>query len=142
MTSISPRILYVDDDEDSCEMICLMLQLADANYDTVTARSTKKALCFIAEQPFDMYIFDYKLPDMTGVELCRLIRKTDSKTPILIFSGMARDIDREDAKVAGADCYLVKPNDLNVFTSTVKSLLNRNAAAFDQASSFGNAESI
>lgn len=131
----SPRILYVDDDKDSRDMICLMLQLANANYQTIAVGTVTNALSSIAEQPFDIYIFDYKLPEMTGIELCKLIRQTDLKTPILIFSGMARDVDRENASAAGANSYLVKPNDLNIFTTTVKNLLNENSAHLNSYSS-------
>ncbi len=135
MLKSSPRILYVDDDKDSCEMICLMLKFANANYRTVAVRTAESALRSIASQSFDIYVFDYKLPEMTGIDLCRLIRQTDTETPILIFSGMARDIDRENANAAGANCYLVKPNDLNIFTATVENLLNKKVSSFASCSS-------
>lgn len=132
MQTPSPRILYVDDDKDSCEMMCLMLKLANSDYKTVEVGTAEKALKSIADESFDIYIFDYKLPDMSGIELCRLIRQTDAETPILIFSGMARDVDRENAKAAGANCYLIKPNDLNIFTATVENLLNDKSACLDK----------
>jgi len=134
----SPSILYVDDDKDSSEMICLMLKLANSEYKTVEVGTAEKALKSIAAQSFDIYIFDYKLPDMSGIELCRQIRQTDSETPIMIFSGMARDVDRENAKAAGANCYLVKPNDLNIFTATVENLINDKSACLESKFSFGS----
>ena len=138
----SPRILYVDDDKDSREMICFMLKMANANYKTIAVGTVENALNSIADQAFDIYIFDYKLPEMTGIELCKLIRETDSRTPILIFSGMARDVDRENASAAGANSYLVKPNDLNIFTATVESLLNENSILTESKLSFGNVNGI
>jgi len=120
----NPRILYIDDDKDSCEMIGLMLNLADDSYEIMTASTAGKALTLIESQPFDLYILDHRLPVMTGVELCRQLRENNSQTPIIFYSAMAREIDRREAMAAGATEYLVKPNDLDKFTETVKRLLN------------------
>ncbi len=97
MYSSYRRILCVDDDTDSCEIMSLMLHDANDNYRVTTVTSSYKALSLIADEPFDLYILDYRLPEMSGIELCRLIRQTDAKTPIMFFTGMAREIDGKDA---------------------------------------------
>ncbi len=127
MLSSTPRILYVDDDKDSCEMISLMLRLANDSYRVSTVSTSREILDLIKSQAFDLYVFDYALPEMTGVELCRRIRQTDSKTPILFYSAMGRETDRDEATAAGATEYLVKPNDLEKLTETVQRLLNKNS---------------
>jgi DNA-binding response OmpR family regulator len=120
----SPRILIVEDDADSCELISHLLRNANNNYQVFSVQTAEKALSLINSQPFDLYVLDYWLPKMTGVELCSHIRISDSKTPVIFFSGMARLTDMNLAISAGANEYLVKPNDLIKITDTVKRLLN------------------
>ncbi len=125
MLSPNPCIVYVDDNRDSLEMIELMLRMDDDSYRVSTVSTADKALALLESQPIDLYILDYSLPEMSGAELCRRIRQTDSRTPILFYSAMAREIDREKAMAAGATEYLIKPNDLEKLTETVGRLLNR-----------------
>ena len=120
------RILCVDDDSDSCEIISLMLQNANENYRVTTVSSGNSALEMIADEPFDLYILDYRLPEMSGIDLCRLIRQSDANTPIMFFTGMAREVDGKNALEAGATKFLVKPTDLDILTETVKELINQN----------------
>ncbi len=129
------RILCVDDDNDSCEIISLMLQSADENYRVTTTQSGNTALNLIADAPFDLYILDYRLPEMSGIDLCRLIRQSDAQTPIMFFTGMAREVDGKNALEAGATKFLVKPTDLDILTETVAELLNQNASNPDFSSS-------
>ena len=127
-----PRILCVDD-EDNCEMLELMLQLAGYDYDFVGVSSTDDALKKIAKEKFDLYILEYRLPDIAGIELCRQIRQTDSETPIMFFSGMARPSDRDKAMGAGATEYLIKPNDLDRFGETIERLLRQSPSISQSA---------
>ncbi|MDQ3132139.1 MAG: response regulator [Acidobacteriota bacterium] len=124
MRTPSPSILYVDDNADSREVISLMLNIADDKYDVTTVDRADKAINLINGQNYDLYILDYRLPEIDGIELCRQIRKTDTVTPIIFYSGAAYKAEREQAIAAGANAYLVKPNDLDNLTDTVKLLLS------------------
>ena len=124
MTFPVARILCADDDNDWCELLTLMLRQADDRYQVVSVSTVQKALVLIENLSFDLYILDYALPDGTGTELCRKIRQNDSDTPVMFYSAMAREIDRQMAMEAGANEYLVKPNDLERLTGTIKRLLN------------------
>lgn len=117
----------MEDDKDSCEMIKKLLQLANDDYLVSTAEDAATALKMIALDPYDLYILDSWLPEMDGTELCRRIRKTGSTKPIIFFSAMVRPSDREDAIAAGADEYLWKPNDLDIFADTVERLLKEDS---------------
>ena len=119
----SNRILCVEDNVDSTELIKFLLECEDENYAVTTAASAGEALNLMAENSFDFYIFDFKLPLMSGVELCRSIRETDKTTPIIFYTAMARPADRAAGLAAGADEYLIKPNDLDRLAKTVKLLL-------------------
>jgi len=127
--SSSWRILYVDDDTDSCLLMGLLIQQYNEDYGVIAVRTVQKALDLMSDLTFDLYILDYRMPEMSGVEFCRLIRQTDSETPIMIYSAMSREIDREDALNAGATAYLVKPNDFDRLNETVEQLLNHNYSA-------------
>ena len=117
------RILCVDDDEDSCEMMSLMIQGANKHHFVTTATNGNDAMSLVSKEPFDLYILDFRLPEVSGIELCRFIRQTDSKTPIVFFTGMVREIDGKNAIEAGATKFLVKPNDLDILTTTIDQLL-------------------
>lgn len=125
------RILCVDDDSDSCEIISLMLHSADEHYRVTTTSSGNAAINMIADEPFDLYILDYRLPEMSGIDLCQLIRQSDAQTPIMFFTGMAREVDSKNALEAGATKFLVKPTDLDILTETVAELLNQNLTDSD-----------
>jgi DNA-binding response OmpR family regulator len=66
---------------------------------------------------------DYRLGGSDGLEVCRTLRQTDTEAPIMFFTGEARERTRQEALRAGADAYLIKPDDLKILTGTVKRLL-------------------
>jgi len=125
------RVLYVDDNQDSREMVSFMLRYSNLNCEIISVDSAESAISLIARQTFDFYILDYALPEMSGIELCREIRKSDPTTPILFFTAMAREIDRLNGLKAGANEYLIKPNDLNRLTKTVERLLAGNLSVLE-----------
>lgn len=125
MSDAKSRILYVDD-KDCCQMIELMLNVEEPDYEFVGASSADEALNLIEKGKFNLFVLEYFLPGTSGIELCRRIRQADRETPILFYSGMARLADRDVAIAAGATEYLVKPNDLDKLIRTMKSLLNKN----------------
>ena len=123
------RILCVEDDKDSREMLSVMLGQADREYDVSAVGTAAEALELSGRQPFDLYVLDIWLPGMDGLSLCRRIRERGSKAPIIFFSAMVRPADRDYALAAGANDFLVKPNDVDKFVATVERLLNEAAGA-------------
>ena len=128
--SSKKRILYVDDDRDSCELMSLMLTtFLNTGCQIMTASTPCEAASLMQNDAFDLYILDYTLPDISGVELCRRIREVEPEKPIMFYSGMALEEDKRRALKAGANEYLVKPNDLDKLVETVENLLQRSPAA-------------
>lgn len=117
----SRRVLCVDDDEDTCTMLSGLLGLID--YQVTTAGTAAEALGLIARGRFDLYLLDNWLPGGSGVELCREIRRSDSSTPIVFYSGAGLDSERDEALEAGAQVYLVKPGDAAALVETIRRLL-------------------
>ena len=115
------RILCVDDDEDTCKMLCGLLGLVGCH--ATTAGTAAEALELIARERFDLYLLDNWLPGRSGVELCREIRRSDASTPVVFYSGAALVSEREEALAAGAQAYLVKPGDVAALVETVRRLL-------------------
>jgi DNA-binding response OmpR family regulator len=116
------KILLVEDHEDTSDLMVLILRQLD--YDVATAASISGALGLTESADFDLFVLDSLLPDGTGTDLCKHIRERNNSTPILFYSAMAFERDKEEALLAGAQRYLVKPVDSEVFCRTVTELLN------------------
>ena len=128
MNSRLPRILCVEDDKDSCEMMEMLLSLADDGYAVTGVQDASRAMELISVGPYDLYVLDQWLPGIDGLQLSRWIRETDAATPIVFFTAVAKATDRDNAMNAGADAFLVKPNDLDQLVPTVERLLAQSRA--------------
>jgi CheY-like chemotaxis protein len=104
----STRVLFVDDDEDACEILKLLM--SSCGIDATCARSAVEAWPLIRRKCFDLYVLDGWLPGIDGFEFCRQIRESDSDTPILFYSGAAYDADKQKGIAAGANAYVTKPD--------------------------------
>jgi two-component system OmpR family response regulator len=103
-----PRVLCVDDDEDSRVMLITLLR--QALIEAKAVGTAAQALSLVQTEPFDLYLLDSWLPGLDGFELCRRMRAFDPHTPILFFSGAACEADKKRGIEAGANAYLVKPD--------------------------------
>lgn len=107
MENIKGRILCVDDDQDTCEMITVLL--GQAGYEVQHGLSVADGLKNARQGGFDLILLDWGFEDGTGVDLCRQIRAFDDRTPILFYTGEVDDAAVEAALSAGAQGYLIKP---------------------------------
>jgi DNA-binding response OmpR family regulator len=119
------KILCVDEDKYSSDWVRRSLRSARVAASVVSVPSGREAFALVNQEQFDLCILDYPLPDMTGVQLCSLMRQTGSGLPVLFLTAMDRPIDREKAMSSGADDYLCKPDDLDLFVPAVKRLLKK-----------------
>lgn len=127
------RILYVEDHEDTRELVVLVLNQQD--YEVTTAESISSAIELAFLNKYDLYLLDSWLPDGSGLELCRSIREFDERTPILFYSAAAYEVDRELALKSGAQGYLVKPTQNSELCDLVSLLIEGSGArrvAFSQ----------
>ncbi len=125
-SDLSPTVLCVDDDEDSREMLGLLLK--HWRIETKTVGTATQALSLIQAERFDMYLLDTQLPDLDGFELCRRMRSLDPETPILFFSGAAYESDRQKGIEAGANAYVAKP-DIEGVLGCIKQFFSRAQSA-------------
>jgi two-component system response regulator PilR (NtrC family) len=120
------RILYVDDHDDSAEMLKLIL--TDADYEVETARSVEQALQMAADREFDLYVVDKRLPDGSGLELLKRLNGLTPGVPSVIYTGDAYEVHRQEALAAGAAAYVPKP-DIEKLIDTVHAFLAKHGCA-------------
>lgn len=118
------RILCIDNDPYTARWVCNGLRAAGIECDVVSVDTGKKGFNKLAEGGYDLCVLEYALPDMTGVQLCTLMRQYGSSVPMIFFSAMNRPVDRQRAAAARANAYLSKPEDLDIFVPTVQRVLN------------------
>jgi CheY-like chemotaxis protein len=104
-------ILVVDDNRDAAESLAELLQVSGC--DVRAAYSGQEALDIAASTPLAVVLLDIGLPDMSGHEVARRMRKLPSMqgTRIIATTGYGLEADREASAVAGFDAHLVKPLD-------------------------------
>jgi len=117
----SPRVLYIEDHDDTREMVTLVLE--QKQYEVVTGSTIKSGVDLAQSQAFDLYLLDSWLPDGSGLDLCKQIREFDKATPIVFYSAAAYEMDRAEALDSGAQAYLVKPSPPSELCSLVTSLI-------------------
>ena len=117
----TPRVLYIEDHEDTRELVTLVLE--QRSYEVVTGSTIKSGVALAGSQHFDLYLLDSWLPDGSGLDLCRQIREFDEVTPIVFYSAAAYEIDRSEAIESGAQAYLVKPSQPSELCNLVTSLI-------------------
>lgn len=118
----TPCILYIEDHEDTRELVTLVLE--QRGYEVVSGTTIQSGVALAISQSFDLYLLDSWLPDGSGLDLCRQIREFDNVTPILFYSAAAYEIDRADAINSGAQAYLVKPSQPSELCNLVESLVD------------------
>ena len=102
-----PRILFVEDHDDTRSMIRLLL--GNRGYQVKTAGTANEGLALAQNESFDLFLLDYQLGDGNGKELCQKIREFDAATPILFFSASHPRIQQE-AVECGAQGFILKPH--------------------------------
>lgn len=118
------RLLVVDDVE--ANRYILALWLRRAGYDVVEATDGAEAIVCIAQQPFDLVLLDVNLPDMSGYDVCEMIKanRETALTPVLHVSASATAAsNRAEGLRRGAEGYLVEPVEREELLATVEALL-------------------
>ncbi len=121
------NILVVEDDRDIREMVCQ--SLAQNDFRTTGCRDVREAKQAIARLAPDCFVIDWMLPDGSGVDLIRWIRRQDEyqQIPVLLLTARAQESDMISGLDAGADDYLTKPMSLRELNARVRALLRRPA---------------
>lgn len=119
------KILIVDDEPDILEF--LQYNLRKEGYEVVTANDGKQALVVAEEQKPHLIVLDIMMPELDGVETCRLLRekKEFANTPIAFLTARNEDFSQITALDVGGDDYITKPIKPRVLISRINALLRR-----------------
>lgn len=123
------RVLVVEDDPDIADLVRRYLQ--KGGFEVEVRASGREALAAIAAQPPDLLVLDLMLPQVNGLEICRIVR-SDEKTasiPIIMVTARAEESERIAGLELGADDYLAKPFSPAELVARVRALLRRSARA-------------
>ena len=115
--------------DDNAEFRHVMAGIVESNgYDVVQAESGEQAIALAMNQGIDAFLLDVEMPEMTGVELCRVLRSTEKyrSTPIIFLTGAGEETDLSDAFEAGCSDFIPKPPSTTVLKARLKSHFERN----------------
>ena len=120
-------VLIVEDDPSVLRF--LRQATEEAGYAPQTARDGMVGLRCAKDNAFDIILLDVMLPGMNGFEVCRRLRATGNRTPILIITAKDALEDKVEGLDAGADDYIVKPFHIKELLARMRALLRRGAAS-------------
>src|SRR6185295_8095553 len=121
-----PRVLVVDDEQQILR--ALRTTLRAAGYEVDTADTGEGALAAAALRPPEAVILDLVLPDGTGIDVCRELRKWSS-APVILLSAVGEEREKIAALDAGADDYVTKPVGIDELLARLRAVLRRSVPA-------------
>lgn len=122
---IKKRILVIEDDRDIVELV--RYNLEKDGYQVFTATDGATGVAQVKKSPPDLLVLDLMLPKLSGLEICKEIRRDAAlnRLPILILTARGEEADRVVGLELGADDYVTKPFSPREFVARVKALLRR-----------------
>jgi len=121
---IKPNILLIEDEAALAKFV--KLELEYEGYDVTIASEGLSGLSTAREKSPDLILLDWMLPGISGLEICRRLRQTGDKVPIIMLTAKDEVSDRVDGLDAGADDYLIKPFSIEELLARVRASLRRN----------------
>lgn len=121
------KVVIIEDEKDLAELIAF--NLGKEGWQTSIALDGRSGFELVTAELPDMVILDLMLPEMSGTEVCRLLRKQESTSaiPIIMVTAKGEEIDRVVGFEVGADDYLVKPFSSRELLLRMKAILRRTA---------------
>ena len=121
------KILVVDDEPDAVELV--EFNLRQAGFDVATAADGAEALKKARAARPDLIVLDVMLPEMDGLEVCKVLRRdpATADVPIIMLTARAAEVDRVVGLEIGADDYVTKPFSPRELVLRIKKILDRGA---------------
>lgn len=120
---MADKILLVDDEESIVESIEYALN--QEGFEVVSAHNGQEALQKVQLEKPNLIVLDLMLPEISGLEVCRILRRERNEIPIIMLTAKGEEIDRVIGLEVGADDYLVKPFSLRELIARIRALLRR-----------------
>ncbi len=120
-----PHVLIVEDEP--AQRAVLAYNLSAEGFRTTEAANGEEALVQVAEDPPDVIVLDWMLPNVSGIEVCRQLKtRADTRaTPIIMLSARSEEVDKVRGLETGADDYVVKPYSVSELMARVRAQLRR-----------------
>jgi DNA-binding response OmpR family regulator len=128
-----PKVLVVDDEPALVDVITYNLKAA--GFAVVSASDADEALRIFRSEHPDVVVLDVMLPSGSGFDVCRLIRQSGSRVPILMLTARIAESDRVHGLEIGADDYVLKPFANRELIARIKALIRRSSQSGDAPSS-------
>ena len=130
---MKPKILVVDDEPDALEI--LGFKLKEAGFVPLFAKDGTRALAAARDERPALIVLDLMLPEVDGLEVCKILRRDPATTsiPILMLTARAAEMDRVLGLELGADDYVTKPFSPRELVLRIKKLLARAKSAEEPA---------
>ena len=130
---MKPKILVVDDEADALEI--LGFKLREAGFLPIFAKDGARALAAARSDRPDLIVLDLMLPEIDGLEVCKLLRRDPNlgQIPIIMLTARAAEMDRVLGLELGADDYVTKPFSPRELVLRIKKLLARAKSADEPA---------
>ncbi len=113
-------ILIVDDEFGVQESFRMILK---PSYEVHTASSGEEAINILKEQEIHLITLDLKMPNLSGIETLRAIRKIDRQVPVIIITGYGTREDEEEARLYGARAFISKPFNISRLITIIGAIL-------------------
>lgn len=125
MADPKPHVLIVEDEAALVTM--LRYNLESEGYRVSEAVDGEEAILLVIEEPPDLILLDWMLPSLSGIEVCRRIRRNESArdVPIIMLTARGEDSDRVRGLDSGADDYITKPFSPRELMARVRAVLRR-----------------
>ena len=126
-------VLVVDDESAIRDMI--EFSLGRAGFQVTLAADSREALAHLADKRPDLILLDWMLPDISGIDLARRLRKDElyADIPIIMLTAKVEEGDKVRGLETGADDYVTKPFSTRELTARIKAVLRRTGAHDQQA---------
>ncbi|TQS76437.1 response regulator transcription factor [Ornithinibacillus gellani] len=122
-----PVILIVEDEQKLSRV--LQLELEYENYQTEIADNGKDALRLMEEKNWDLVLLDIMLPELSGLEVLRRVRRNDEDTPIILLTARDQVYDKVSGLDQGANDYITKPFQIEELLARIRVHLRKKPAA-------------
>jgi DNA-binding response OmpR family regulator len=117
-----PRILLVEDEKDLAQVVCEILHTLPA--EVIVARNGREAIRLIeSEQPFDLVLLDLVLPQLSGLEVLRRLRRISTSAKVILSTGYVASVDAKDLAELEISGLLNKPYMPNELLAAVRAVL-------------------
>ena len=131
------QVILVADDEANILML-LEMELQAEGFKTIGCNDGAKALAQIRESTPALALLDWNMPIITGLDVCRRLRDTGNRLPVIMVTARDEMDDRVAALEAGADDFISKPFNIREVLARVKALLRRSTVVSPDQLSFGD----